>query len=152
MDPVSVLSVIEASAATLKACTTVTKAVLEFVEDIRNAEEWINKIRQDVKKLERLLKAVKDCFEQIDIQHTDLRMRQQVLGAVNGSITDCDSSLKSLINILGYVRGADARVNIIVNTQQAWRLRSKRQDLEDCRGEIESHKLSLNLSLTLVSL
>ena len=152
MDPVSVISIIEASGGALKACTTVTKTIIDFVDDVQNAQELTNDIRQEVQNSERVLKAVKGSFEQVDHHHPSLRIQQDVLEAVKGSVTDCDLSLKTLINILGYIRGADTKINVITNTQQALRLRNRRQELSKCRLDIERHKLSLNLSLTLVSL
>ena len=156
MDPVSVLSVLEATGAAIGACTTITKAIRNFIKDVKKVDESTTKIKIEIKSLVNILNAVKSAFERFQSLNDDgsLRMEYNVLVAVNGSVADCNSSLRRLVNILGYVRGADAGGSggVVQGAQQTIRLRHQRRELDECRMGIERHKLGLNLSLTMVIL
>ena len=155
MDPVSAVSVIEAAAAGIKSCTTIAKAIRNFVKGVQNVDVSISKLKREVDSLDRVLKAVKLGIERFQgLPHRlGPNLEKDILIAVNGSVADCNASLKTLINILGYVRGADnSNGRVLASAQQAMRLISQRGRLDECRSDIEQHKLSLNLSLNIVIL
>lgn len=151
MDPASVISIVEATGEAITACTTVIKAIIDFIHEVQRADESLNEIKMEVENLDCVLKAIQDSLEQIQSRSTGLNQRQHVLEAVNRSVAGCDSSLKTLFNILGRVRGADGGSGgVIESTQQAIRLRQQRRNFEECRSKIKEYKLNLILSLTIV--
>ena len=153
-DRVSVVSVIEATAAALKICSTITLAVYKFIEEVKQIDQSLEGIKTDIKNLARVLETVNLSLRRFhDIsQDVDSQANNEIIVAVNGSMEDCNASLKRLINILGEIRGAENRGQFFLPVQQTMRLKSSKGELEGCRRQIEGHKSSLHLSLTMIIL
>ena len=150
MDPVSLVSVLEATGAAIGACSTIIRAIKRVVNDVKKVDESTTKIKLEITSLSNILGAVKTAFERFQAHNHGTSLN--ILAAVSGSITDCNNSLRKLVNIFRHVRSGDEPGGVIASTQQAFRLRDRYHELDGCRSEIEQHKLSLNLSLTIVIL
>ena len=148
------MSLIEATGAAIKACTTITKAVIDFATEIRHLDESLENIRTETRNLAGVLGPVRNVLERFrDISHdVDSRTNQEIVDAVDGSMADCNGSLKRLTNIFGEIRGAENGGQILPSAQQAYRLKSKSRELDGCRSQIRDHKQSLHLSLTMITL
>ena len=128
--------------------------MVKFVKEVKHLDQSLERIKAEIKNLARVLETVNVGLKRFhDIPHdVDSKTNEEIIVAVYGSMEDCNGSLKRLTNILGEIRGAENGGQFLPSTQQTLRLRSKKSELESCRSQIQGHKQSLHLSLTMIIL
>jgi len=155
MDPLS----IAAGAAGLAGfAIQASNLIYQYVSDVKSADSTLSLLYSEVKALQSGLENVDSTFRSREVVRyyksaaNDRLQSAQLLSNVRPLLTDCESTLAKLNDVLGSIEGSGSKRGIFRKPVQAFKLNSKSDDINLIRHQIRSYSGAMQMTLQMVGM